>query len=301
MATLDHSRSLDVRPVLDLHDPELEVYRHLKDRHLKCREGLFVAEGLEVVRRLLHSRLTVHSLLVTPRKLERLAGDIQPGVPVYVADLDRMQEVAGFAIHRGAVACGHRPAPATLADAMTAAERTRLVLVLENICDAQNVGVVLRNAAAFGVGLVVLSGCCDPFYRRAIRVSMGNVFRIPLYVTERLIEDLEALRRHLGYELIAATTTGEPVRRTDPDQCTTGNPTQPDAPIEPRRIALLFGSEGDGLSSRVLDTCDRRMAIPMAAGCDSLNVAVASGILLYAHAKGAVCCRHADRAPGYQF
>jgi len=287
MATLDHSRSLDVRPVLDLDDPELEVYRHLKDRHLKCRKGLFVAEGLEVVRRLLHSRLTVHSLLVTPRKLDRLAGDIQPGVPVYVADLDRMQAVAGFAIHRGAVACGYRPAPATLADAMTAAEQTRLVVVLENICDAQNVGGVLRNAAAFGVGLVMLSGCCDPFYRRAIRVSMGNVFRVPLYATERLVEDLEALRRRLGFELIAAATTGEPVCPSDPGRFTKGNPTQPDAPIKPRRITLLFGSEGDGLSPRVLDTCDRRVAIPMAAGCDSLNVAVASGILLYAYAAPA--------------
>ena len=265
----DHeSTTLSITPVDDLDLPALDVYRHLKDRGLKCREHLFVAEGLEVVRRLLRSEFAVHSLLVTPEKLRLLRADLVPGVPVYVATVEQMGHIAGFAIHRGAVACGHRRESPDLEAALAAAAPTRLVVVMQNLCDAQNVGSMVRNAAAFGAGLVVTSHCCDPFYRRAIRVSMGNVFRVPIYDTDELVADLLALRARLGLALVAADLSAQAIPLRE-------------AP-RPPRAALLFGSEGEGLSSAVLDACDHRVVIPVDPESDSINVAVAAGILLQA-------------------
>ena len=257
----------------DLSLPVLDVYRHLKDKHLKCREGYFIAEGLEVVRRLLHSRFRVHSVLLTPTKLERLRSDIPPDVPVFVATAEQMEAIAGFTIHRGAVACGVRQPGLDLNAAVGAAGDARLVVVLENICDAQNVGVIVRNAAAFGADLAVLGGCCDPFYRRAVRVSVGNVFRLPVYQTDNLVADLPELRRRLGLELIAADVAA--------------GATSLDQAPRPPRVALLFGGEGHGLSPAVLEICDQRVVIPMAPGSDSVNVAVASGIFLHAYSASA--------------
>jgi len=253
----------------DLDLPALDVYRHLKDRHLKCRQGLFIAEGLEVVRRLLLSSYRVHSVLLTPEKLERLAPDLPAGVAVYLATVKQMQDLAGFTIHRGALACGVRPAPRSLDEVIAVGDAARLMVVLENICDAQNVGVIVRNAAAFGAGLVVLSGCCDPYYRRAVRVSMGNVFRVPLYVTDRLADDLQAFRERLGVELVAAELSAAA--------------TPLGAAPRASRVALLFGAEGEGLTAETLRLCDHRVVVPMATGTDSVNVAVASGIFLYAY------------------
>ena len=258
-----------VHRVDDLDLPALDVYRHLKDKHLACRQGLFVAEGLEVVRRLLRSRFKVQSLLLTPGKLERLRADLRPDVPVYVASVEQMEAIAGFAIHRGAVACGIRQAKLSLDQAVAAAGDGRLVVVLENICDAQNVGVIIRNAAAFGADLVVLAGCCDPFYRRAIRVSMGNVFSTPLYHSDRLAEDLRVLKQRLAVEVVAAELSARATSLVE-------------AP-RPGRVALVFGAEGDGLSQAVLNTCDQRVVIPMKPGSDSVNVGVASGVFLYAY------------------
>ena len=253
----------------------LDVYRHLKDRQLKCREGLFIAEGLEVVRRLLRSRFQVHSLLLTAAKLERLRADLQGlKAPICVATVKQMEAIAGFAIHRGAVACGFREPPVDLETAIATASRGRLIVVLENICDAQNIGVIIRNAAAFGADLVILSGCCDPFYRRAIRVSMGNVFAVPLFFSENLVGDLISIRQRLGVELIGTELSP------------TATPFQ-EAPASDR-LALLLGAEGTGLSTPVLEICDRRVVIPITPNSDSVNVAVASGIFLYAYSSPSV-------------
>lgn len=269
MAEPASPRQTSVHQVSDVDLPALDVYRHLKDRELKIREGLFIAEGMEVVRRLMRSRLETHSLLVTERKLARLGADVPTHVPVYVATIEQMESIAGFWIHRGIVACGVRPRSIDLETAIASAGDGRMVAVLQNICDAQNVGVIIRNAAAFGADLVILAGCCDPYYRRAIRVSMGNVFNVPLYATECLVDDLEIIRDRLRLELVAA----EPGKIATPLDTTPRN----------ERTALLFGSERDGLSPDVLAVCDRQVGVPMAPGTDSVNVAVASGIFLYAY------------------
>ncbi|MCP4591576.1 MAG: RNA methyltransferase [bacterium] len=257
--------------VATLDAPGLEVYRHLKDRDLKCREGMFIAEGLEVVRRLLRSDFRIHSLLVTPGKLERLLPDLPAGGRVFIADQSQMEEIAGFAIHRGAVACGFRRAKPDLETALTAAGPTGTVVVIEKVRDAQNVGLVIRSAAAFHASLIVTCGCCDPFYRRAIRVSMGNVFRLPIYDTNDAVSDLQILRRRLGLTLIAAEVSAQAV----PLHTIT----------RPPRTALLLGSEGSGLSDELLAICDHRVVIPVDRSSDSLNVATAAGIFLYTLAE----------------
>ncbi|HRX85190.1 MAG TPA: RNA methyltransferase [Phycisphaerae bacterium] len=249
-------------------------YRNLKDAHLKAREGVFIAEGVEVVRRLLASRLEVCSLLVTENKLAQLSDDLRPGVPVFVGTLAEIEAVAGFNVHRGALACGRRPENAAFADVTAIADpgQPSLVVALENVTDAINIGVIVRNAAAFGASLVLLHRCCDAFYRRAVRTSMGNVFRVPLRVTEDLPGDLERLHGEFGHTRVAAVTA-----RDAADISTVR---------APARAVLVFGAEGDGLSPTAVAACDERVTIPMSTGSDSVNVAVASGIFLHRYARG---------------
>ena len=194
----------------DVRLPDLDVYRHLKDRHLKCREGLFVAEGSEVVRRLLRSRFAVHSLLVTPEKLARLRDDVPAQVPVYVASVAQMEQVAGFAIHRGAVACGHRQPRRSLDAVLAEVVDPRLVVVLEGVCDAQNVGLMVRNARHSGR---IWSSPADVAIRSIggrFGWSMGNVFRVPICESEYVLGDLRALRDRYGMTLVA----GGAIRRS---------------------------------------------------------------------------------------
>ncbi len=268
MATNENDgRKITVRNIDDLSIPELDPFRNLKDRHLKACDGRFVAEGLEVVRRLLHSDLKTHSLLLTPKKLNRLQDDIPDGIPVFVGNLNQIESVAGFNVHRGALACGFRPANPELSCITGLDCRRKPVVVLEGVTDAQNIGVIIRNAAAFGSPLIIMASCCDPFYRRSIRVSMGNVFRLPIYQSENLARDLDILREKYGFTLVAAVTSDRaiPIDRVNPLE----------------RSALVFGTEGYGLSARIEDMCDRHAIIPMAPGSDSINVAVASGIFLH--------------------
>jgi len=259
-------------PILQAAPELIAPYRNLKDCQVKARAGLFIAEGLEVVRRLLQSRHQVLSLLVTADRLARLTDDLRPDVPVIVAEYGQIEALAGFNVHRGALACGRRPANVELAEVPAARDRTRasLVVALENVTDAINIGVIIRSAAVFGADLVILHRCCDAYYRRAVRVSMGNVFRVPLRVCPELATDLAELHDRYGYERCAAVT--------DPGALPLGQ-----APV-PRRRVVVFGAEGDGLSPAATSACDQHVTIPMSPGSDSLNVGVATGILLHHYA-----------------
>ncbi len=257
----------------DLSTPELDPYRNLMDRHLRAREGLFVAEGLEVVRRLLHSTLPVRSLLVTSDKLARLQSDLRPHTPVFVASLAQIEAIAGFNVHRGTLAIGARPANPDLHAAVSAvsANDHPLIVALENVTDAENIGVIIRSAAVFGAGLILMQQCCDPFYRRAVRVSMGNVFRLPICRTTTLAADLHLLREKYGYATVAAVTSPSAIPLADA--------------ARPLRTALVFGAEGDGLSDAVQAACSHPVTLPMAPGSDSVNVGVAAGIFLHHYAR----------------
>jgi len=249
--------SMPIVLVDDPADERLAVYADLTDGELRRRGEAFIAEGTLVIRRLLESRYPVLSLLVTPNRLEADWADLD--VPVYVADQAVMNRVAGFDIHRGALAAAARlplPPVAALVDG------ARRIVVLEGINDTENMGALFRNAAAFGIDAVLLTpDCCDPLYRRAVRVSMGNVLHVPFTA----IDGLDELR---GFTTVALTPAAdaEPLDRF----------------TAPERVALLLGAEGAGLRPGTLAAADRRVRIPMAPGVDSLNVATAAAIAFYA-------------------
>jgi tRNA G18 (ribose-2'-O)-methylase SpoU len=267
MMSVERDSRLTLHTVTRVDAPELDPYRCLKDRLLKVRDGLFIVEGLEVIRRMLKSDADVHSLLLTADKLDRLEGDLSPGVPIHVATLPQMESIAGFAIHRGAVACGRRRRQPDFDATVSALTGRQIIVALEGINDAQNVGVIIRNAVAFGASLVLLGGCCDPYYRRAIRVSMGNVFRVPVHESRDLIRDLTVLRDRYGFTLTATvlSETAIPLWEAHGHD----------------RHVLLFGAEGEGLTAAAREVCQEYVTIPMRPGSDSVNVAVASGIFLH--------------------
>jgi tRNA G18 (ribose-2'-O)-methylase SpoU len=245
--------------VTDPADPRLGDYRDLRDRHLNEEGGKFVAESELVVRKLLASRLRVHSVLVTAPRLKALE-DVLGEVETLVAPQELVDNVAGFHVHRGCLAIGERPR-----DVALPAEAPAL-LALEDLVDVDNLGALTRNAAALGAGGILLSPrCADPFYRKAIRVSMGSVFHLPIVRAVAWLDDLRALRER-GYVLIAAVL-GEatPIQRFTP----------------PPRFALVLGAEGPGLTPGTQRLCDARVTIPMAPGADSLNVATAGAVLLH--------------------
>ncbi|MCO5998956.1 TrmH family RNA methyltransferase [Actinoallomurus rhizosphaericola] len=272
-------------PVTDPTDPRLADYTRLRDvnlrKSLEAEHGLFVAEGEKVIRRAVTTGYPVRSLLMARRWVEPLA-DVLGDAPVYVADDDVVEGITGFAVHRGALASMERlPLPsvaAVLAGARPAGDvpeddtdraRPRRILVLEDLVDHGNVGAIFRCAAALGVEAVILSPrCADPLYRRSVKVSMGAVFAIP-YARMTDWHDGLADLRAAGFTLLALT----------PDQSAV--PLQK-APMG-ERVALLLGTEGDGLSSRWLREADHPVCIPMSAGAmdlgvDSLNVVAATAI-----------------------
>jgi tRNA G18 (ribose-2'-O)-methylase SpoU len=254
-------------PIDDADDPRLADYRQLKERHLNAGSGRFIAESERVVRRLLGSGLTVHSVLVTPPRLQAMRDVFDGGVPmtcpVYLASQPVIDAIAGFHVHRGCLAVGERPPPRPVPP------DARRILVLEDLVDVDNLGALVRNAAAFGADALLLSPrCADPFYRKAIRVSLGSVFTLPITRLERWPEDLDGLRTG-GFALIAAVV--------EPDA------TPLAAFVPPPRWALLLGAEGPGLSPGAIARCDHRVTIPMSTtlGADSLNVATAGAVMLY--------------------
>lgn len=258
-------------------DPRLADYVGLTDMQLRTRTepelGLFIAEGEKVIARALRAGHPMRSMLLSDKWLDLMAPLIaSSGAPAYVGSPDVLEQVTGFHVHRGALAAMERlplPDPATLLGV------ARRVVVLETVNNHTNIGAIFRSAAALGMDAVLLApDCADPLYRRAVRVSMGTVFAVPY---ARLGADPDRpwphaleLLAELGYRRMALTPAPDALdlRELRPE------------PQE--KIALLLGSEGDGLSPRALAACDLRVRIPMAAGVDSLNVAAAAAIACYA-------------------
>lgn len=246
--------------ITDPNDPQLADYRQLKEARLLANAGKFVAESEVVVKKLLQSALHVDSLLVTEARLNSLASHLRPNLSVYVVPQAVMNEVTGFHIHRGCLAVGRRPQSEIPPNAQR-------LLVLEDVTDTDNIGAAVRNAAAFGVDAVLLSPrCADAFYRKAIRTSTGHVFSVPIVRLAAWPQDLWALRPH--FQIVGATLAA---RAVPLPQFALSGP-----------LALVMGTEGSGLSANVSQECDALITIPMAPTGDSLNVAVASAVILYA-------------------
>ena len=251
-------------------DPRVADYAATSDPALARDRGLFVVEGRLVLARLIEEhRHTLRSVFVSDtarRDLAPLLQRLDPSIPVYVGGKDDFSRITGHRIHRGCLALAERP-PA--ADARSLASECRTALVLEAIANPDNVGGIFRNASAFGAGAVFLSpSTCDPFYRKAIRTSMGATLRVPFARIEEWPAGLRALRA-AGLRLVALT----PHHEAEPIDAFA-------AARRGERLALLVGHEGDGLSDAAMAQAADRVRIPIRPDVDSLNVAVATGIAL---------------------
>ena len=252
----------------DVADPRVDDYRDLTaaDRRpdRPGGRGLVIAEGVVVVRRLLDSPYPVRSLLGVPRRLAELdlAG---VDAPAYATDADTMARIVGFHLNRGVLAVADR-APIPSVEELAVG---RLLAVLEGVNDHENLGALFRNAAALGVDGVLLGPrCADPLYRRSVRVSMGHVLRVPF---APLPEPWPAALTALDHTLVALTPAADAVPLAA-------------AGLADRRVALLLGAEGPGLSAEALRAAHLRVRIPMATGVDSLNVATAAAVAFFAAA-----------------
>ena len=266
--------------VTDVTDPRLADYARLTDMelrtHLESAQGLFIAEGTKVIGRAVAAGYPVRSVLVAERRVADLGALLQvlpaSGVPVYVLPDEAAERLTGYRVHRGALASMCRK---PLPEAGALAAGARQVVVLEDLVDHANVGAIFRCAAALGVDAVLLSPrCADPLYRRAVKVSMGAVFAVPYARMTDWRDGLAGLRA-AGFRLLALTPDPAAVPISAAVAGVSGRIAQ--------RLALLLGTEGDGLSSRWLHQADQAVRIPMhpgaqAAGVDSLNVVAAAAI-----------------------
>ncbi|WP_433303009.1 TrmH family RNA methyltransferase [Actinoplanes sp. CA-030573] len=250
-------------------DPRIGDYRALTDLELRTRweppNGLFIAEGELVIRRALRAGYRLRSILVDEKRVEQFE-DLPPEATIYTATPPVLESITGFHVHRGVLASFHRRELPTLSELLASARR---LAVLEGLNTHTNLGALFRSAAALGIDGVVLSpNCADPLYRRAVRVSMGEVFAIPYAKAEAWPEALKEISG-AGFRLLALTPGDDTVNL------------QELSPADRARPALMLGAEGPGLTRAALALSDVRVAIPMQNGVDSLNVATAAAIAFW--------------------
>ena len=264
--------------ITDFHAPELDVYARLTETQLLNRhepeKGIFIAESPKVVERALDAGYRPLSLLLERKHIEGQAKNIIArcgDIPVYTADFDVLTQLTGFQLTRGVLCAMQRTAPKTVAEICRGASR---IAVLENVMNPTNVGAIFRSAAALGIDAVLLTPACpDPLYRRAIRVSMGTVFQIPWAfldgeTREGSASDLRPLKA-AGFKTAAMALRHDTVSIDDP------------ALMAEDKLAIILGTEGDGLADSTIADCDYTVCIPMSHGVDSLNVAAASAIAFW--------------------
>ena len=273
--------------ITDPTDPVLADYTRLTDVALRAKhepaKGLYIAESSTVIRRALAVGHRPRSFLMAERWLADLAPTLAAAgagpdgdVPVYVGEPEVLEAITGFHLHRGALAAMHRPPLRPVHELLAAARDgagARRVAVLEDIVDHTNVGAIFRSAAALGVDAVLVSPrCADPLYRRSVRVSMGTVFQVPWTRLATWPGGLAELQG-LGFTVAALALSDDAVTLDDLVAPPAGPPT---------RLALVLGTEGDGLSRGAVQAADVVVRIPMAGGVDSLNVAAASAVAFWA-------------------
>ncbi|CCX70915.1 rRNA methylases [Firmicutes bacterium CAG:555] len=261
----------NIKEVTDFSDPELDIYARLTEVQLLNRrepdKGIFIAESPKVIERALNAGCVPISFLMETRHVENQAKQLIArcgDIPVFTAELDVLTQLTGFKLTRGMLCAMYRPKLPTVGDICKNARR---VAVLEDVMNPTNVGAIFRSAAALGIDAVVLtSASSDPLYRRSIRVSMGTVFQVPwTYLGEGGISDL----RRLGFKTAAMALKSDSLPIYDPRL----------AKID--KLAIVLGTEGDGLAAGTIADCDYTVLIPMSHGVDSLNVAAASAVAFY--------------------
>src|SRR5262245_18156478 len=262
MFSVEHIDSLDL--------PELQPYRTMRRQFAHREQGIFVAEGEKVVRRLLESKFGVVSALMPKRwlaELEPLLKGRPETVRVFIAEKPLLETLTGYSMYQGLLAVGRIPAQIPLEQILADSPRPHLLVAVDELSNAENLGALVRNCAAFETqALIVGETSSSPFLRRAVRSSMGTVFNLPIVETPNLIRCLNTLRER-GIRCIAAHPHVDKRTLSDADLA--------------RDCCIIFGSEGHGISQDVLALCDDAVAIPMPPTLDSLNVGSAAAVFLY--------------------
>ncbi|MDX9760352.1 MAG: RNA methyltransferase [Bacteroidota bacterium] len=270
--------------ITDLDHPDLEPYTTLRARTVHGHAGLCVAEGEKAVRAMIDAGIRVRSLLLSQRWADALATEFRrdnlADAVAYVAEDDVLEDIVGYPLHKSLMAMGEVPEnPSmemlrpTVRDTVQMADRScPIIVAMEGIADAENMGMILRNCAAFGVaGVVVGSDSTSPYLRRSVRVSLGNVFRLRIHRTDRILESIRRYRDEYGWWIVGTTPRDGIPEIMIPTEGGTARP-----------LCLLFGSEATGLTSEALALCDARFTIPMRNDVDSINVANAVAVALFA-------------------
>lgn len=264
--------------ITDFSAPELDVYARLTENQLVSREnpeeGMFIAESPIVIERALNAGYVPTSFLLEKKHIEGQAKELIarcPDIPVYTAEFDVLTNLTGFKLTRGALCAMRRPKLPSVEEVCSGARR---IAVLENVMNPTNVGAIFRSAAALGVDAVLLTpACSDPLYRRAIRVSMGTVFQVPWTYLGSEVDQWPqpgiTLLQELGFKTAAMALSDDSVSIRDPRLSNV------------EKLAIILGTEGDGLSAGTIADCDYTVRIPMTHGVDSLNVAAASAVAFW--------------------
>lgn len=263
--------------ITDFQAPELDIYARLSEGQLLNRhepeKGIFIAESPKVIERALDAGCIPISLLMEKRHIETQGRELIQrckDIPVYVAEFDVLTQLTGFKLTRGMLCAMHRPALPRVEEVCKEARR---IVILENVMNPTNVGAIFRSAAALNMDAVLLTaGCSNPLYRRAIRVSMGTVFQIPwTFFDEQEAWDEQGVKclKDMGFKTVAMALRDDSVRIDDKEL------------LQEEKLAIILGTEGDGLAAETIEGCDYTVRIPMAHGVDSLNVAAASAVAFY--------------------
>lgn len=266
--------------ITDFCTPELDVYARLTENQLLNRaepeKGMFIAESPKVIERALNAGYQPVSFLVEKRQIENKTKEVAEllercdGIPVYTAEFEVLTQLTGFALTRGMLCAMYRRQLPTVEEICKNARR---IAVLEEVVNPTNVGAIFRSAAALNMDAVVLtSGCSNPLYRRAIRVSMGTVFQIPWTILDKKIkwpEEGMKVLKEAGFRTAAFALRNDSVTIDDPGL------------LSEEKLAVLLGTEGEGLASDTMADCDYTVKIPMSHGVDSLNVAAASAVAFW--------------------
>ena len=268
---------MEIIEITDFTDPNLDAFARLTERQLmnrdKPEDGLFIAESPLVIHRALDAGYEPVTLLMERKHIEGQAADViaRCGVPVYTAPLDVLEQITGYKLTRGVLCSMRRKDLPTVEEVC---EKARRIVVLEDVMNPTNVGAIFRSAAALGMDAVLLTpACSDPLYRRSARVSMGTVFQIPWTHIGGQVSDwphpgLDRLRA-LGFKTAAMALEDDSVSIDDP------------ALLAEEKLAVILGTEGDGLAAKTIADCDYTVKIPMSHGVDSLNVAAASAVAFW--------------------
>ena len=262
---------MPVVPIVDLSDPRLADYSHLTDVALKkaqgTEHGLYLAESALVLERAVRAGHSPRSVLALGTSVTDAQALVGADVPIFAGPPELLEQLTGYLLHRGLIASMHRPALPSVSDLI---EDARRIVILENVVDPTNVGAIFRSVAGIGADAVLVSPrCSDPFYRRAIRVSMGTVLQVPWTRVGEWGETRAALRAS-GFHIAALALEPGAVSLRE------------FAATAPERVALVLGAEGEGLTREAIDAADTIVQIPMAHGIDSLNVAATAAVAMYA-------------------